>query len=343
MMQRLAWILALPLALTCVVEARAQGAFYYYDSAGTVPYPQVGFAYLGRRLAIAGFLGGASYSRYAAGGVYFFGPSGAPPLLYGPAAPPPAVLLPPPPPAVMGRFGPRLTPRRPSLEDEIRGIDLDAVPATKPSLNEGPEVVVRPRPLDVPEKDVVKPVPPVQPPEQPPAKEKPPPEKVVPKKAPGPPEDNPKDESARLINLGLVAFGAQAYGLAARRFRQAAQVDPNGARPYFLLAQAQFALGKYHEAVEAIHAGMQLHKNWPRAPFQPRLDLYAGIEPDFAEHLKRLEGALKDDPNNPELVFLLAYELWFDGRRNEAVARFQQARPLAPDPSFINQFLAAAK
>jgi hypothetical protein len=86
---------------------------------------------------------------------------------------------------------------------------------------------------------------------------------------------------------------------------------------------------------------MRLHQNWPRAPFQPRLDLYGGIEPDFAEHLKRLEGALQQAPKQPALLFLLAYQLWFDGRRDEAVPLFRQARALTADPTFIDQFLAA--
>jgi hypothetical protein len=342
MKQRLAWTLALPLALTCTAEVRAQG--FYYGSGGAAQGGGLGFSYQRRNLSVFGFLGGFSSGRYSAG-AYLFDPYGPPPVFYGPY--PPAVIVLPPP-VVLQRVGPRILKPQPSLEDEIRGIDLDAVPPTPKSLRE--EKPPEPPPPDLPGKDVSKPVPPVRPGEPPPPKGKVPPDKAPPAKKgpvqpppPGPPKDDPKEESVRLTNLGLAAFGGQAYGLAAHRFRQATRVDPNGARAYFLLAQAQFALGKYHQAVESIHAGMRLHKDWPMAPFQPRLDLYGGIEPDFAEHLKRLEGVLKEDPNNPELLFLLAYQLWFDGRRNEAVARFRQVRPLTPDPSFINQFLAAAK
>jgi hypothetical protein len=338
MKQRLAWTLALPLALTCASEVRAQTL--YYDSGGSGFGRGLGFSYQRRNLSVFGFLGGSSFSRYGAGGPYFFDPYGPPPLLYGPYPPPPVVILPPP--VVLQRVGPRLVKPQPSLEDEIRGIDLDAVPTTKESSRQ--EKVPEPLPLDLPGKDVSKPVPPVRPDDQAPPKDKAPPKKdPIPPPPPVPPKDGPKEESARLTNLGLAAFGEQAYGLAALRFRQATRADPNGARAHFLLAQAQFALGKYHQAVEAIHAGMRLHKDWPAAPFQPRLDLYGGIEEDFTEHLKRLEGAVKGDPNNLELLFLLAYQLWFDGRRDEAVARFRQARPLTPDPSFIDQFLAAAK
>jgi hypothetical protein len=338
MKQRLAWTLALPLALTCAAEVGAQG--FYYGSGGSVQGGGLGFSYQRRNLSVFGFLGGFSSSRYSAG-AYLYDPYGPPPVFYGP---PTVVIVAPP--VVLSRVGPRILKPQPSLEDEIRGIDLDQIPPSTKSLRE--EKPPEPPPPDLPGKDVSKPVPPVRPPEQSP--DKLPPDKAPPAKKqpvepppPVPPKDDPKAETARLTNLGLAAFGGQAYGLAAHRFRQATQVDPNGARAYFLLAQAQFALGKYRQALETIQAGMRLHKNWPTAPFQPRLDLYGGIEPDFAEHLKRLEGAVKDDPNNPELLFLLAYQLWFDGRRDEAVARFRQARPLTADPSFINQFLAAAK
>ena len=37
-----------------------------------------------------------------------------------------------------------------------------------------------------------------------------------------------------------------------------------------------------------------------------------------------------------------AYQLWFDGRRPEAVARFRLAREVTADRTFIDQFLAAA-
>ncbi len=336
MMQRFAWTLALPLALTCAGEARAQFGFSF-GSGGYGSGGGIGFSYQRRNLSLFGSLGGFSFGRYSAGGIYLADPYGPPPMLYGPYPPPAVVIVQPP--VVLHRAGPRLVPPQPSLEDEIRGIDLDAVPSSKPSSRE--ELVPRPRPLEVPGGDAPRPVRPAEP--KPQDKAAPPKKEPAPPPPPPPPPEDPKQEAMRLMTMGLEAFGGEAYGLAAHRFRQATLVDPKGARAYFLLAQAQFALGKYSRAVEAVHAGMRLHKDWPAAPFQPRIDLYGAIEGDFTEHLKRLQAAVSGDPNNPELLFLLGYQLWFDGRRAEAVARFRQARPLAPDPRFIDQFLAAAK
>ncbi len=152
--------------------------------------------------------------------------------------------------------------------------------------------------------------------------------KDIPKQPPPPeppPQADPREENTRLVKLGLAAFSDQEYVLAAHRFRQATLVDPKSAPAYFFLAQAQFALGKYRPAVESIHAGMNLTKNWPKAPFQPRIDLYKGAEAEFDVQLKRLRDTLAKNAKDPAYLFLTAYQLWFDGRQNEAVALFQQA------------------
>jgi hypothetical protein len=330
-MKRVTWTLAPLLALAWAGESRGQ-FLPYYSPGG---YGQGGglvFSYQRRPLSLFGVLGGFSGGRLGMGGAYLLDPYGPPPL-YGPAT---VYVLPP---VLMPPQAARGFRRQPTLEEETAGIDLDLVPSKKSSqeLLHAPA----PAPPDLPGKDVSRPVPPMRPGDVPaPEKVPPAPPRPPKKEPPRPPE--PRDESTYLTNLGLAAFTAQAYGLAALRFRQASAADPKGARAHFLLAQAQFALGKYPAAVESIHTGMRLHKNWPRAPFQPRLDLYGGIEPDFAEHLQRLEGALKQAPKQPDLLFLLAYQLWFDGRRDEAVALFRQARALTPDPAFIDQFLAAA-
>jgi tetratricopeptide (TPR) repeat protein len=179
------------------------------------------------------------------------------------------------------------------------------------------------------------------PPPPPPAPE--PPLKVnapaIPLPNPERPEDNPKDEYARLVKLGKEAFAAQQYGRAAKRFRGALAVDDQ-AMAHFLLAQAEFALGKYFEAVDAIHAGLKLDPNWPASSFQPQT-LYAPDGDEFTEQLQRLQNALSRHPDDPVLLFLYAYQLWFDGRRNEALPLFQRAAAVAPDKALINRFLQA--
>jgi hypothetical protein len=170
------------------------------------------------------------------------------------------------------------------------------------------------------------------------------PEKALPPRElpplPGPPTiaAEPRTASAQLIESGKEAFKARQYSRAERSFRQAADAFPVDSRAPFLLAQAQFALGKYAEAVASIYAGMRLQPDWPKLHYRPR-DLY-GLNPDdFSEQLKRLAGAFARYADDPFLAFLYAYELWFDNRKDEARLIFQRARALADDPSFSERFL----
>jgi predicted Zn-dependent protease len=157
---------------------------------------------------------------------------------------------------------------------------------------------------------------------------------------PGPPAApmDPKAAGAQWIEFGNGAFKAHQYSRAERSFRRATEELPGDPPAYFLLAQARFALGKYVEAVAAIHAGMRLQPDWPTAHFRPR-DFYGANPYAFYEQLQRLANALAKYPHDPVLAFLYAYELWFDNRKDEARMIFQRAKMLAPDPSFSERFL----
>lgn len=166
----------------------------------------------------------------------------------------------------------------------------------------------------------------------------PPPRKPPPPPRPEEPNADPKVESARQLAQGKQAFAAREYGRAERQFQQATVLVPNEALPYFLLAQAQFALGKYREAVSSIHAGLRLQRDWPGHAFRP-IELYGANVADYADHLDQLRDALRRNPDDPVLLFLLAYQLWFDGQKEEARVLFRQAAARAVDPSFIDLFL----
>jgi len=179
---------------------------------------------------------------------------------------------------------------------------------------------------------------PMPPPREPvPAQPHAPPAKPPPAPAPA---ALPKDPFARQVALAKQAFAARLYGLAERRIREAVRMDPGEALPHFLLAQVEFALGKYEEAVDAIHAGMRLRPDWPDADFRPA-ELYGANAADFAEQRKRLDEVLADNPKDPVLLLLLGYELWFDGRQTDALPYFQRAAAATSDKTFINDFLKA--
>jgi hypothetical protein len=236
----------------------------------------------------------------------------------------------------------------PGYDDDTRGVDLDLVPLKKPLPREPVEPQPKPSETEpikpLPGVDVSKPRAPVRPgdpgqPVQPPLKDPLRPAPAIPR--PPDPLPDAREESAWLIELGLAAFRDGEYGVAAQRFRQAADVEPKLARGYFLLAQAEFAMGKYQHSAATVHAGVKIDKQWPHLLVQPRLDLYKGRDVEFVAHMKRLTNAAAANPNHPPLLFLVAHQLWFDGRRMDALALFQRLRPLAKDPSAIDAFLAA--
>lgn len=141
----------------------------------------------------------------------------------------------------------------------------------------------------------------------------------------------------------MAAFKEQEFGLAALRFEQATQVKDQFAEAHFLLAQARFALGKYPQALAAIRAGLRHNKNWPRSDFHPRQRLYQGQEAEYDAQLALLHDRLAKQPQDTTLLFLSAYQLWFDGdaNRREAVVRFRQARTAVADRPYIDLFLTA--
>src|SRR5437660_6935 len=82
-------------------------------------------------------------------------------------------------------------------------------------------------------------------PEDKPPAPKPAPPPPAPAKPPSYEDQRAPDDPWRLMDLGRAAFSRQEYGQAAWRFRQATEVAPNLPLAYFLLAQAEFALGKH--------------------------------------------------------------------------------------------------
>ncbi len=292
-------------------------------------YYAAGFHYARRHLAVGGGVWGSVYPAAPVGLVPVGSYCGYP---YGVSylqqtvnfiTPPPVVVMPP--------SLPRLVPNA----IDVAGVDLDLQPAKPPPPREA-----RKDP-NLPGVDVSVPRKPVRPVDKAP---QPQPAQPGPAVAPqlAPPRDNVREEYDRLLALGLAAFREGDFGVACRRFGQASKIDPALADAYLLLAQALFTLGKYREAVPAIEAGLQRRPDWPRAPFQPRLDLYKGREGDFDKHLKLLEQTMAKNPKTYHLLFLYAYQLWFDNRRLEAVEFFRRAREGAAAPLFIDAFLRAA-
>ena len=145
-------------------------------------------------------------------------------------------------------------------------------------------------------------------------------------------------EMALRINEGRAAFGEGQYGLALERFRRACASADEASTPYFLLAQAQFATGKFDDSIASIIEGMKREPGWPLSPYQSR-GLYRGNPAAYDAHLQNLRDALAAHPDDPRLLFLLGVQLWFDGQRDAAKPLFERAVKLATDPASVLAFL----
>jgi hypothetical protein len=142
----------------------------------------------------------------------------------------------------------------------------------------------------------------------------------------------------KIAEAGRKAFIDGQYGRALEMFRKAAEVMPNESSTQFLVSQAEFALGKYREAVAAIAAGVAIRADWPDARFNVG-DLYWKSPDLYAEHLKGLRQAVATFPDDAALVFLLGHQLWFDGKRDEARVLFQKAASLGKGSTPAESFL----
>lgn len=303
------------------------GAQYIYSTSG------IGFTYNSRRLKIGGFFG----TGYSLGASSPYG------VVFGPVVPVVAVVPAVPVGIVQNHITIQSIPPtivvapRVAEEYDLTGVDLDLGPppwvVERNGLAKAPPMKAVP-----PAVAAVKKVPPPEPE----------PEPIVKPTVTfnlgsdlPPPKADPTEECQRLTSLGLAAFRGGDFGWAVKWLTQAIDVDPSQPRGYFLLAQANYALGKYQAAVEAIENGLKRQMDWPASPFQLKKELYQGQEDEWILQRKWLEEARSRRPNDPSLMFLQAYQLWFDGQRPEAAKLFREARNLAADPFFIDQFLRA--
>jgi len=163
-----------------------------------------------------------------------------------------------------------------------------------------------------------------------------------PRPAPVRDEIEQRAEMQKHIRTGNDAFANGEYGVALKRYELAVGAAPLEPMGYFHLAQAQLALGKHAPAVASIQRGLRLHSKWPESGFQPRA-LYGDRGGEFDQHLAQLADLIAKNLNDDSLLFLLAYELWFDAQRDQAIKLFERAAALAFDTTFIDRFLKGPK
>lgn len=142
----------------------------------------------------------------------------------------------------------------------------------------------------------------------------------------------------RFEQQGDRQFREKNYARAYELYRSARRAAPELAEVHFRIAQALTALGRFTSAVTAIQRGLRLDPTWPESEFDLN-DLYGDDPLPLLSHQERLAIALADDMDNPDLLFLLGWQLFFTGQRAKARPFFERAAQLTGDSGHILPFL----
>jgi tetratricopeptide (TPR) repeat protein len=156
---------------------------------------------------------------------------------------------------------------------------------------------------------------------------------------PRPSHPQARARARRFEHDGDEKFREKQYTRAYELYRSARRAAHDLPEVHFRIAQTLTALGHYTSAVTAIQRGLRLDPDWPASDFDLN-ELYGGDPLPLLSHKERLAMALRDDMDNPDLLFLLGYELFFSGDRAQARPFFERAAQLTGDPSHIVPFLA---
>lgn len=145
----------------------------------------------------------------------------------------------------------------------------------------------------------------------------------------------------KFIAYGDAQFAEQQYGQAHLRYKKAAQAAPQLAQAYLRQGWALVASGRYELAMAAFKKGLELDPDWPASDF--RLDeLYGPNRMAKTAHVDALAAAAAEEPDNPDLLFLVGVFLFFDGQPHRARPFFERITRLPPGEGVpIGGFLAA--
>jgi thioredoxin-like negative regulator of GroEL len=151
-----------------------------------------------------------------------------------------------------------------------------------------------------------------------------------------PVDSDPRKEAQRWIERGRAAFVAEEYGRAVQLFATAADKDRTLPFPRYWQAQAEIAAGRYANAFAALRLGLQHHPQVAQH-FDPK-ELYGSYPQRHAEHLVALRRAVTNQPQEPILAYLLAWQLWLSGEKTEARRWWERSQSLGGPADWLTLF-----
>lgn len=134
------------------------------------------------------------------------------------------------------------------------------------------------------------------------------------------------------LQEGEEAFREGDYFRAKNKFRLASDIADDNPETMLSLLHASVALsrGAYAGPAGYLRKVLRYFPELPMAAIEPRS--FYGNASDYAEHMRRLDAALREDPDNAETNLVSAYYRWFDGDVREAREAALTAREYAAKP-----------
>ncbi|HVJ79552.1 MAG TPA: tetratricopeptide repeat protein [Planctomycetia bacterium] len=150
---------------------------------------------------------------------------------------------------------------------------------------------------------------------------------------------NRKEKLRQVSKSGVKLFLAGNYRLAADRFKQVADQSAGDPLALAYLAQAQFADGRYGDAVRTIESALKANPNLPALALDFK-SLYTDGEV-LDVQLGRLATEIKSNPLDRDGLFLLGYQLFSSGEKEKARIILEQAGRLDAKEDRVKPFLDA--
>jgi hypothetical protein len=128
----------------------------------------------------------------------------------------------------------------------------------------------------------------------------------------------------RFLGFGDTHFLAQRFRDANPRYRSATEIAPDLVEAHFRHGQALLATGQFELAARAFKRGMALGPAWTEAEFS-LAQLYGENRLAKTSHMERLALAAEQQPENADLLLLVAMQLYFDQQPQRAAPFFRRA------------------
>ena len=143
----------------------------------------------------------------------------------------------------------------------------------------------------------------------------------------------------QFAQIGETAFKSRDYKGAVRAWRHGLVDDPQNGVLILMLSQALLATDQYSESAGAVQAALGIvpQEKWDVIVKNFR-DLYGKGE-DYTSHIRALEKAARDKPDDSGLRFLLGYHYGFLGYPAEAVKQLGKCISGAPQDEVAKKLL----